>query len=128
MFGSFFRNASHHSCFYYRPVLLKVMWPHSQVVLHQGYRSQTTDCARNALVSSLLTVFPQLISIPSFCYSQCVCVYVCACMHIYVCMRVCAHVCNADALRSVSYMSEFTAVCACVLGVHACVCVFPYNT
>ena len=46
----------------------------------------------------LLTVFPpQLISVPSFCYSQCVClcVYVCACVHVcrHACMRACMCVC-----------------------------------
>ena len=43
---------------------------------------------------------PKIISIPSFCYSQCVCVCVCAC--VWACVRACVRVC------------ECACVCVCV--------------
>ena len=54
----------------------------------------------------LLAVFSsQIISVPSFCYSQCVCVCVCVCVRVRVCVCVC--------------------VC---LSVRVFVLLFPYNS
>ena len=50
----------------------------------------------------------QLISVPSFCYSHCVHVYVCVC----VCVCVCMHVCVC--LHIIPYVNCFGKCSTCV--------------
>ena len=61
-----------HACVFPYNTLCKLFWQ---------------DCA-------LLTLFlPQLVSIPCFCYSQCVCECECVCVCVCVCVHVCVHAC-----------------------------------